>query len=179
MEDNLDSDPRTLITAAQAGDRAAFGQLYGRYARMVHGIALAQLRLQDADDVVQEVFVRALDQVHTLRDVQAFGGWLMSIARHLIVDTIRQTAHRMESVEERGVRESQHDRFEARRALNAIRALPDAYRQTLMLRLVEGMTGPEISERTGLTPASVRVNLHRGLKMLRERLENAGEETTT
>ena len=55
--------------------------------------------------------------------------------------------------------------------LGIIRSLPEAYRETLVLRLVEGMTGPEIAERTGLTPASVRVNLHRGMKMLREQLE--------
>jgi RNA polymerase sigma-70 factor, ECF subfamily len=42
-----------------------------------------------------------------------------------------------------------------------------------VLRLVEGMTGPEIAARTGLTPASVRVNLHRGMKQLRERLEGS------
>jgi RNA polymerase sigma-70 factor, ECF subfamily len=54
--------------------------------------------------------------------------------------------------------------------LDIIKALPEAYRETLVLRLAEGMTGPEIAERTGLTPESVRVNLHRGMKMLRERL---------
>ena len=60
---------------------------------------------------------------------------------------------------------------EARRLLAIVRTLPDAYRETLVLRLVEGLTGPEIAERTGLTPASVRVNLHRGMKLLREKLE--------
>jgi RNA polymerase sigma-70 factor (ECF subfamily) len=40
----------------------------------------------------------------------------------------------------------------------------------LILRLVEGLTGPEIAEQTGLAPGSVRVNLHRGMKLLRERL---------
>ena len=54
--------------------------------------------------------------------------------------------------------------------LEIIRGLPDAYRETLILRLVEGMTGPEIAERTGLTAGSVRVNLHRGMKQLREKL---------
>ena len=54
--------------------------------------------------------------------------------------------------------------------LAAIRRLPEAYRETLVLRLVEGMTGPEIAERTGLTPGSVRVNLHRGMQLLREAL---------
>jgi len=54
--------------------------------------------------------------------------------------------------------------------LEAIRSLPEAYREPLILRLVEGMTGPEIATRTGLTPGSVRVNLHRGMQQLRARL---------
>jgi len=57
-----------------------------------------------------------------------------------------------------------------RAILAAVRSLPEAYCETLILRLVEGMTGPEIAERTGLTPGSVRVNLHRGMQMLREKL---------
>ena len=59
---------------------------------------------------------------------------------------------------------------EAFAVLEKIRELPDAYRETLTLRLVEGLTGPEIAKQTGLTPESVRVNLHRGMKMLREKL---------
>jgi RNA polymerase sigma-70 factor (ECF subfamily) len=59
---------------------------------------------------------------------------------------------------------------EALIALDAIRNLPEAYRETLIMRLVEGMTGPEIAERTGMRHDSVRVNLTRGLRMLRERL---------
>ena len=54
--------------------------------------------------------------------------------------------------------------------LQIVRALPEAYRDTLLMRLVEGMSGAEIAERSGLTPASVRVNLHRGMKLLREKL---------
>jgi len=67
--------------------------------------------------------------------------------------------------------EATSSRAEALGVLEIIRNLPAAYRETLVLRLVEGLTGPEISERTGLTPASVRVNLHRGMTMLREKLE--------
>ena len=54
--------------------------------------------------------------------------------------------------------------------LAAVQALPEAYRETLLLRLVAGYTGPEISERTGLTEGSVRVNLTRGMALLRERI---------
>jgi RNA polymerase sigma-70 factor (ECF subfamily) len=176
IDDGVEADPPTLIAAARAGDRAAFGRLYRRYARMVHGIALARLRAEDADDVVQEVFVRALDRLHRLRDAHAFGGSLASIAKHLVLDLVRRASHQADPIEDPAhepmTAEDQHQQFEARRALEAIRALPDAYRETLMLRLVEGMTGPEIAARTGLTAGSVRVNLHRGLKMLRERLES-------
>ena len=64
---------------------------------------------------------------------------------------------------------------EADEILETIRGLPEAYRETLILRLVEGMTGPEIAERIGLTHDSVRVNLFRGMKMLRERLGGAAK----
>ena len=67
-------------------------------------------------------------------------------------------------------RSAAHSALDARTALAAVRSLPEAYRETLVLRLVEGMTGPEIAERTGMTPDSVRVNLCRGMKMLREKL---------
>jgi RNA polymerase sigma-70 factor (ECF subfamily) len=59
---------------------------------------------------------------------------------------------------------------EAAAAVAAIQDLPEAYRETLALRLVEGLSGSEIAAATGLTPDSVRVNLHRGFKLLRERL---------
>ncbi len=62
--------------------------------------------------------------------------------------------------------------------LSFVRSLPDAYRETLILRLVEGMTGPEIAARTGLTPGSVRVNLHRGMQQLREKLSQAAPDTS-
>ena len=60
----------------------------------------------------------------------------------------------------------------------AIRALPEAYRETLVLRLIEGMTGPEIARRTGLTPDSVRVNLCRGMKLLRQALDGTAATRT-
>jgi RNA polymerase sigma-70 factor (ECF subfamily) len=61
-------------------------------------------------------------------------------------------------------------RAEALEALAAVRSLPETYREVLILRLVEGMSGPEIAARTGLTAGSVRVNLHRGMKLLKEKI---------
>ena len=62
----------------------------------------------------------------------------------------------------------------AERVLEVVRALPQAYRETLVLRLCEGMAGPQIAASTGLTHGSVRVNLSRGMTMLRTRLQQAG-----
>ena len=176
MTDNRDAPgDHELVEAAKAGDRTAFAVLYAKYARMVHGIAISHVPVEDAQDVVQEVFLRALADLGHLREEGAFGAWLASIARHLSVDVLRRRRRLGESDREPAAPGNPHDEFEARAALHAIRELPRAYRETLMLRLVEGLTGPEIAERTGLTPASVRVNLHRGMKLLRARLKVVDE----
>lgn len=160
-----------LVEAARRGDRAAFGALYERYGRMVHGVLLTRVRPVDAEDLTQDVFLIAWRRLRSLRDPAAFGGWLAAIARRRAIDHLRRARDEVE-LEEAHLGRDGHDP-EARAALAALRAVPEAYRETLVLRLVEGMTGPEIAERTGLTPGSVRVNLHRGMKLLRRRL--AGE----
>ncbi len=159
-----------LVEAALAGDRAAFGQLYDRYARVVHGILLSRVPYGEVDDLAQDVFLRALRQLHSLRDAALFPAWLAAIARNRATDFYRRLLPVDELPESLPARSSSED-AEARAALEAIRSLPEAYRETLILRLVEGMTGVEIAERTGLTHGSVRVNLHRGMKALREKLE--------
>jgi len=164
-----------LVREAQAGDRAAFGRLYDRYARMVHAIAVSRVPPGEADDVVQDTFLRALRQLGALRNGDAFGPWLATIARNTASDLHRRRHPHGELAEEPAMRSHQHQDTEARAALAAIRDLPAAYRETVMMRLVEGMTGPEIADRTGLSPASVRVNLHRGIKLLRQRLAASGK----
>ena len=157
-----------LVEAVRRGDQDSFGRLYDLYAPMVHGILLARVPWDEVDDLVQDVFLAAFRRINTLREAGAFGGWLAMIARNRAVDFHRRRRETEELPENLAQRSSVDT--EAAEALRLIRTLPEAYRETLVLRLVEGMTGPEIAERTGLTPASVRVNLHRGMKMLREKL---------
>jgi RNA polymerase sigma-70 factor (ECF subfamily) len=157
-----------LVAAARDGDRTAFGRLYDRFAAMVHGILLARVPRGDVDDLVQDVFVQAMRRLGSLRSDEAFAPWLAAIARNRARDHWRRSRDTVELPDD--VAGAPHPEGEAETVLAAIRGLPDAYRETLVLRLVEGMTGPEIAERTGLTPGSVRVNLHRGMRMLREAL---------
>ena len=159
-----------LVVSARGGDRAAFGELYGRHKRMVHGVLLAHVAYGDAEDLMQAVFLQAMQRLPDLREAGAFAGWLAAIARHLAMDHHRRDKHLLDVEDAPEPRYFRPPVEEAELALDAIRSLPEAYRETLMMRLVEGMTGPEIAEKTGLTPESVRVNLCRGMKMLRARL---------
>ena len=166
----------SLILAARDGDRAAFGRLYDRYARMVHGILLARVPPCEVDDLVQEVFLAALRQLHALRDVTRFGAWLGTITRNRANDYFRRAIpveKVTEPVDENQAESRSNDHAaeqEAALILEIVRALPEPYREPLILRLVEDMTGPEIAARIGLTHGSVRVNLYRGMQLLRERL---------
>ncbi len=168
---SLESAEAMLVKAVLAGNRDMFGRLYQLYAPLVHGILLARLPRSEVEDLVQDIFLHALRKLHTLRDAGAFGPWIAMIARNRAMDFHRRSRATVPVDECPGeLRSPDSDVSRAEEILEIICTLPDAYRETLVLRLVEGMTGPEIAMRTGLTPASVRVNLHRGMKLLRAKL---------
>jgi RNA polymerase sigma-70 factor (ECF subfamily) len=169
------SGDAALVVAARDGDPAAFQDLYRSYARMVHGILLARVPRDSVEDLMQDVFLQAFRQLPRLREAGAFGGWLAAIARNYARGFFRKLRETAELTDTHIAPGSPSAQAEAAAALAAVRDLPETYRETLILRLVEGMTGPEIAERTGLAPASVRVNLHRGMKLLRERLEGRNQ----
>src|SRR5438128_1566408 len=156
------------IRAVAGGDRDAFSRLYTDYSRMVHAVLLGRVPRRDVDDLVQDVFVTAYTRIRELREPAAFGGWIAAIARNRATDYLRQSREQVALPDEL----PGGDPIEAETiaVLDTVRKLPEAYRETLLMRLVEGMSGAEIAERSGLTPASVRVNLRRGRQLLREQV---------
>jgi RNA polymerase sigma-70 factor, ECF subfamily len=162
-----------LVCAARNGDRDAFGRLYYRYARLVHGVLLAKVPAGEVDDLVQDVFILALRRLSTLREPASFGAWIATIARNRAHDYYRSSVL-LDPIEDDFSEEAgsgkPDDKPQADAVLAALKSLPETYRETLILRLVEGMTGPEIAARTGMTHGSVRVNLHRGMQQLRQKL---------
>ena len=160
-------DLLAVVTAARSGDRIAFAELYRRFHRAVHGVVLARVAFAEASDLVQDVFAIALERLPDLAEPSAFASWILTIARHHAIDHARVVRPIDELVD---VPAPITRSAEVAQVLAALRALPEAYRETLILRLVEGLTGPEIAEQIGLSAGSVRVNLHRGMKLLRERL---------
>ncbi|MBI1795466.1 MAG: sigma-70 family RNA polymerase sigma factor [Candidatus Eisenbacteria bacterium] len=169
MDSEAGRDDVDQVIAARGGDRAAFAVLYGRYGRMVHGVLLARVARAHVEDLVQDVFLLALQRLGSLREPERFGGWLVMIARNRAVDFHRRRRDTVELADDVAAPGADAD-AEALGVLAVLRRLPEAYREPLVLRLVEGMTGPEIARRTGMTEGSVRVNLHRGVKLLRAQL---------
>ncbi|HVZ20181.1 MAG TPA: sigma-70 family RNA polymerase sigma factor [Vicinamibacterales bacterium] len=170
---DLESDAARLVHASQAGDQSAFAELYQRYCGLVQSIARLRLPRDDIADAVQETFYRALRRLKTLRQAEAFAPWLAAIARNVVRDVERERATPASKGDEPRRAATQEHELQARAAMHAIRSLPKAYRATIAMRVVHGMTGPEIAGRTGLSEGSVRVNLHRGMKLLRERLKTS------
>lgn len=164
-----------LVHAAQEGDRAAFGALYERFARLVHGVLLAGAPRDDVPDLLQEVFLRALRQLHTLREPAAFAGWIATMARNEARMHHRSERPTEELSDQVAGPPPPADTVEMDEVLGALRALPERYREPLTLRLVEQMGGEEIARTLGLTHGTVRVYLHHGIRLLREQL---GERET-
>lgn len=156
------------VRAVAAGDHDAFARVYAAYGRMVRAILLGRVPRHDVDDLLQDVFVAAYTRIRELRDPAAFGGWLAAIARNRATDHLRQTRRHEELPPE--LPGGDPVEADTLAVLDVVRRLPEAYRETLLMRLVEGMSGAEIAARTGLSAGSVRVNLHRGMKLLREKL---------
>lgn len=186
MAGDRDAQWTTEVTAAQRGDREAFARLYAAFARTVHGIVLALVGARAADDVTQEVFCSVFASLPSLRDPAAFPGFLCTAARNHGRDQLRARRRTPATVPGDALAADtvpaatpspavDAERRElAERVLATIQTLPEAYRETLVLRLVGGLSGQEIAARTGMTHGSVRVNLTRGMALLRPLLAEAG-----
>jgi RNA polymerase sigma-70 factor (ECF subfamily) len=168
-EPYFDADTAGLVRDARRGSQAAYSSLYRRFVGLVHGILVSRIRPALADELTQECFAKAFRQLSQLKDDGKFGAWIAMIARRLAADTVDALA---DAEVDHGTAASLPDEStEASRVLRALMQLPDAYRETLAMRLIEGMSGAEIASKTGLKPESVRVNLHRGLEKLRAALD--------
>lgn len=159
-----------VMREARRGAQPAFAQLYRRYSPLVHGILLGRFRPALADELTQECFATAFARLSQLKEDHKFGPWIATMARRIQPSEPALEVATDSLPERESATASPEDRTEAAQVLRTISALPEAYRETLLLRLVEGLSGQEIAALTGLTPESVRVNLHRGMEKLRTAL---------
>lgn len=140
-----------------------------RYGNVLYRLALVMLqRPMDAEDVVQETFIRYLAKLGTFREGEHEKAWLLTVCTNLCRDALR-ARHRypqvgLEQVSEVG------DVPQDRAVWAALMALPEKYREVLVLHAVEGYRTEEIAKIIGKTPSAVKMRLSRGRKQLEESL---------
>jgi RNA polymerase sigma-70 factor, ECF subfamily len=168
-----------LLARAKGGDLCAFEEIVRRYQGRVYAVALRIVRRHaEADDIVQESFLRAHRALASFELGRPFGPWICRIAANLAVNEVRSPEAREEGLPEgQGERPApQADPLqgvleqEAREVLQeALQGLPAEQRAVLVLRAVEEMSYKEIAEALGLSMGTVMSRLFRA----RERLAGA------
>ncbi len=181
QDDHLASETdAALVRRARLGDAKAFEQLVRRHLRVAHSVALAQLSdPADAEDVVQDAFVRALERLDDCRDPARFRSWLLSIVRNRAHNVRAHEARRrgtpLESVGDLASGQDTGRRVEEREfqetLTGALAELTELQRNVFTLYDMEGLDHAEVAERLGISPASSRFNLHVARRALREKLE--------
>ena len=167
-----------LVELVLAGDQDAFALLVERYKDAVQNLAYRMLsNVTEAEDVTQEVFVRAYTQLATYKPAHKFSTWLLSIASHLAIDQLRRRrflALPLEDVpflewvadlgagpEQSALEGEQQDEIQA-----YLRRLPSKYRAVIVLRYWYDLPYDEIALALNLTPALVKARLHRARELL-------------
>jgi RNA polymerase sigma-70 factor (ECF subfamily) len=171
-----DDLPGDVVAAARQGDPDAIEAVYRRYAPAVH--AYFRTRVADphlAEDLTGDAFVAVLRALPSYQGgPEAFAGWLFTLVRRDFVDHLRRSARRPESpaetYDEREPVPDTADEVLARAEHEGVRAalaqLSPDQQEVLVLRVVAGLTAPEIAAATGRTVGAVKALQHRGLDSL-------------
>ena len=181
-----------LVTRSQADDERAFGELVTRYESKVYSLAMKMLRNpEDAEDVLQETFLRAYRGIKSFQGNSTFSTWIYRITANSALMRLRKKQLPMVSIEDSEDREApisiadwapgpveQLLNKETQKVMEeAIEALPAEFRQVFILRDVEEMSNSEVAEVLDLSVAAVKSRLHRARLKVRNRLAQYFTET--
>jgi len=169
-----------LVRAARAGDRAAYGRLYDRYAPLVRAVCYDWVRsLADAQDLAQDVFLRAYERLDQLHKPDSFGPWLISIARHRCQEWQRQATRdrrRREGLHEpEDVYPAPQNDGELARLGPLMAGLPETERLALHAFYLQDQSVEEARRIVGLSRAGFYRALERAKKRLRRQLSREQE----
>ena len=177
-------EERQLVQLAQEGSPAAFEELVAKYQSKVFSMALSFTRNREAaDDLAQEIFLKAYLALPRFHGKSEFGTWLYRISMNHIKDYLRKKSRAKEvsledvaevsaSNREQTERAEQEQETEARRTLvqRFVQGLPEKYRVIVTLRDIQGLAYEQISQTLKLSPGTVDSRLHRARRMLRKKL---------
>jgi RNA polymerase sigma factor (sigma-70 family) len=184
---DLELDAR-LVATALSGDRGAFEELVARHARIAGRLATRLVRnREDAEDVVQESFVKAYTHLADFRLDAPFRAWLLRIVMSVAHDHLRSRARRSWSlagqpIEGLAIDQDSSDKPISRDRIDAMRGaideLPSKQRAALLLKVYEGLSHQEVARVIGSTAGATRVYLALARQSLRRRFAKwfTGEE---
>lgn len=167
---------RADVALAQAGDAQAFERLYRTHVPRIHSLVRRMAGGDaDADELVQDVFVRAWQRLGTFRGEAAFGTWLHRLAVNLVLNWLKGAGRGRKLFDDDAALEFAPSRS-ARPDLamdleDALARLPRGARQIFVLHDVEGLKHEEIAERLGITSGTSKAQLHRARMLMRGHLE--------
>ncbi len=169
-----------LIERCRANDRKAQMQLYNKYCDAMYYVALRFLKDSfEAEEAMQESFIKAFARLHQFTGDVTFGAWLKRIVINKSIDMLKAKKLNMVAINEQVMATvddqedwSVADSVTVQEIKDAIEKLPEKYRYAVMLFLIEGYDHNEISEILDITPVSSRTLVHRGKKKLQEELKH-------
>ena len=168
---------RQDVTLAAGGDHDAFERLYHRHVARVNSLARWLLDPSDAEDAVQEVFIRVWQKLHTFAGQSAFGTWLHRVAVNLFLRRRQSSGSiRKRQVSDEGLMLAATgvaERPDLRIAIEgAVERLPAGAREVFVLHDMEGYKHDEIARMLEVDPGTSRSQLHRARLLLRQQLAN-------
>lgn len=174
QEDRSQADAEVAdVALAASGDTSAFERLYRAHVAKIHSLARRMVDAEHADELTQDVFVRAWEKLESFRGEAAFGTWLHRLAINVLLgQRAKLGRERQRMVGDGEVLERMQTRpttpeltvdFEA-----AIQRLPDGARRVFVLHDVEGFKHKEIAEMLGVTAGTSKAQLHRARMALRD-----------
>ena len=185
MESNDRTTSLEVVRRAQSGDVDAFEALYRQHSPRIYALCL---RLQAGDsnnatELMQDVFIRAWRRLSTFRGDSAFGSWLHRLAVNTMLENARSERRRTARVlpmedTSRLAGAARPSGIGMRMEMEeAIASLPKGARLAFVLHDVEGYQHQEIAEQLSVTTGTVKAQLHRARRLLRERLEGGSRES--
>jgi RNA polymerase sigma factor (sigma-70 family) len=170
-----ESGEAALVVRCRAGDQAAWNELVERFSRYVYAIAVQAFRLSehDAEDVFQDVFMRAYQNLDRLRDDAAIRPWLAQMTRRLCIDRLRAGAREApaDELEPAAVDETLETLDEALAVHEALAAAPGHCREVLDRFFCRDESYRTIGEALDLPPGTIASRISRCLARLKELLE--------
>jgi RNA polymerase sigma-70 factor (ECF subfamily) len=180
-EPDSEPDDRALVTAALAGDELAFRALYRRQTPRLRRLVQRLLGAagSEADDVVQEVWLRAMLGIRAFRWESALASWVSSIAVRVVAESLRASRKGNTLELDDDVAIPPADLASRIDIEDAIARVPAHYRVVFVLHDIEGHTHDEIAAQLGIATGTSKSNLHRARRLMRKFLGNRfdGEST--